>query len=285
MIQWHPLFVQLLRPVVEDYYEIETNVAVGDAPREADVVLLRRMQRAKPPFEVLWKYLTPWNVLEYKGPSVSAQVNDLRLLVELGLGIHRKVNEERAKEKQPRVAPADVSFWYVRHNLGKRFRTGVQALLGANRLERVADGIWTCRVFDHLVYLVGGQALPFGRESFPLQFFHAQSPAWDRAAAELLLGDPALQKSCGSLMPVLHPELLKEIIAMTRTKNKWPKPDLEPLVELMGGMDAVIRQLGIKRVIDEVGVKRVIDEVGLDALLSNLSPGQRHELKRRLGKQ
>ena len=30
MIQWHPLFVQLLRPVVEAYYDIETNVAVGD---------------------------------------------------------------------------------------------------------------------------------------------------------------------------------------------------------------------------------------------------------------
>jgi hypothetical protein len=285
MIQWHPLFVQLLRPVVGDYYEIETNVAVGDAPREADVMLLRRTQQAEPPFEVLWNYLTPWNVLEYKGPSVSARINDVRLLVELGLGIYRKVNEERAKDKKPRVAPAEVSFWYIRHSLGKRFRTGMQALLGANALERVANGIWTCRVFDHLVYLVGGQALPFGRESFPLQFLHVQPPAWDRAAAELLLGDPALQKSCGSLMPVLHPELFKEIVAMARTKNKWPKPDLEPLVELMGGMDALIQQLGVKRVIDGVGVKRVIDEVGLDTLFSNLSPAQRRELKGWLGKQ
>lgn len=148
MIQWHPLFVQLLRPVVKDYYDIETNVAVGDVPREADVMLLRRTQHGKPPFEELWKYLTPWNVLEYKGPSVSARVNDLRLLLELGLGIYRKVNDERVKGKQRPVDAAEVSFWYLRHALGKRFRNGVQALLGANSLERVGDGIWRCRIFD-----------------------------------------------------------------------------------------------------------------------------------------
>src|SRR5438045_503576 len=36
MIQWHPIFAQLLRPAVEGYYELETTFPVGDAPREAD---------------------------------------------------------------------------------------------------------------------------------------------------------------------------------------------------------------------------------------------------------
>lgn len=140
--------------------------------------------------------------------------------------------------------------------------------------------------------MVGGQALPFGRESFPLQFLHAQPPAWDRAAAELLLADPALQKSCESLLPVLHPGLFKEIVAMARTRTKWPpEPDFEALGETMEalvelfGVKRAIDKLGVKRVIDEVGVKRVIDEVGLSKLLSSLSPGQRQELKRRLGKE
>jgi hypothetical protein len=300
MIQWHPLFVRLLRPVVEDYYEIETNVAVGDVPREADIVLLRRAEAAEPAFEVVWKYLTPWNVLEYKGPSVSARVSDLRLLVELGLGIYRKVNEERAKNKQRPVAASEVSFWYLRHHLGARFRTRAQRLLGVNALEQRAAGIWTCRLLDHLVYLVSGEGLPLSRESFPLQFLQPQLPAWDRAAAELILGDAALQESCASLLPTLHPGLLKEIVNMARTRTKWPKPDLEPLVEWMGGIEAVIKQLGmervlnevgikrvidkvgVKQVIDEVGVKRVIDEVGLDELFANLSPTQRRALKRRL---
>ena len=32
--QWHPLFAQVLRPLVEEHYDVETNFPVGDAPRE-----------------------------------------------------------------------------------------------------------------------------------------------------------------------------------------------------------------------------------------------------------
>jgi hypothetical protein len=85
-----------------------------------------------------------------------------------------------------------------------------------------------------------------------------------------------------SLLPALHPGLLKEIVHMARSKAKWPNLDLGPLVEWMGGMEEVIKQLGMERVIHEVGVKRVIDEVGLDELVASLSPTQRRALKRRL---
>jgi hypothetical protein len=56
--------------MVEDYYEVQTNVPVGDVPREADLVLLRRTTVTAPPFLGLWRHLTAWNILEYKGPSV-----------------------------------------------------------------------------------------------------------------------------------------------------------------------------------------------------------------------
>src|SRR3954467_6134164 len=69
MIQWHPLFAQLLRPLLEGYYAVETNVPVGDVPRAPDIVLVRRPSGEPPPFKGLWKDLTPWNVFEYKGPT------------------------------------------------------------------------------------------------------------------------------------------------------------------------------------------------------------------------
>ena len=37
MQPWHPLFAQLLRPLLEGYYEVQTNVPVGDAPRVTTV--------------------------------------------------------------------------------------------------------------------------------------------------------------------------------------------------------------------------------------------------------
>src|SRR5262249_38681203 len=65
MVQWHPLFAQLLRPLVEAYYDVQTNVPVGDAPRAADLVLLQRTSAAAPPFRGLWQWLSTWNVLEF----------------------------------------------------------------------------------------------------------------------------------------------------------------------------------------------------------------------------
>src|SRR5919108_5142355 len=107
--QWHPVFAELLRPLVESHYEVQTNVPVGDAPREADILLLRRRRPGRPPFTGLWRDLTTWNVLEFKGPTVSPRDEDLESLFEVGLGIHRRLNEERSQEQQPLLGPEEVS--------------------------------------------------------------------------------------------------------------------------------------------------------------------------------
>jgi hypothetical protein len=67
--QWHPIFAELLRPMLQDYYEVQTNVPVGDAPREADILLVRRTSNQPTPFHGLWRHLKTWNVLEFKGSA------------------------------------------------------------------------------------------------------------------------------------------------------------------------------------------------------------------------
>src|ERR1700730_6401384 len=71
--QWNRVFAELLRPLVESHYHVETNVPVGDAPRQADFVLLRRTRAGPLPAAGLWRDLTNWNVLEFKGPSLAAR--------------------------------------------------------------------------------------------------------------------------------------------------------------------------------------------------------------------
>src|ERR1700722_8215521 len=130
MIQWHPIFAQLLRPAVEAYYEVETTFPVGDAPREADFVLLRRMTATPPPFRGLWRNLTPWNILEFKGPTVSPRRGHIESLIELGLGIDRQLRTRQALAGQRRPAAEEVSFWYLANHLGRRFVRDAKRLLG-----------------------------------------------------------------------------------------------------------------------------------------------------------
>src|SRR5437588_12332085 len=143
-MQWHPLFAYLLRPLVEGHYEIRTEQPVGDLPRKADVVLLHKTTAGPTPFQGLWRRLTTWNVLEYKGPTVSPRFDELHDLLELGLGIHRRLNELQAKQRQPAVDDAEVSFWYLVHHLGRRlladlptYLPDVEPVTQASRHRRV----------------------------------------------------------------------------------------------------------------------------------------------------
>jgi hypothetical protein len=190
MTQWHPLFAQLLRPLLEGYYDVQTGVPVGDAPRLADLVLVRRTSARALPFQGLWKDLTTWSVLEFKGPTVSPRRGDLDLLVELGLGIHRRLNEERAKQKQRPLGAEEVSFWYLANRLGQRFLRTAQANLGP--LEPWGAGVWRCRVLRRLVCLVSGADLPVDRDSLPLHILGHESPEVEVDVARLVGADPSL---------------------------------------------------------------------------------------------
>ncbi len=43
--------------MVQRYYELQLGVPVGDLPREADLLLLRRTGTGDLPFQGLWRYL------------------------------------------------------------------------------------------------------------------------------------------------------------------------------------------------------------------------------------
>lgn len=186
--QWHPIFAELLRPLLQDYFEVQTNVAVGDAPRQADILLLRRSSDAPTPFRGLWRHLTTWNILEFKGPSVSARHRDLALLVELGLGIDRRLNEDRHRQQQCLLEPEQASFWYIANKLGRSFVSEARRCLG--RLEEVEVGLWRSQVLQHLVFLVSSSALVSEPDSVPLHLLVKRAPKLEHELARLVVEQP-----------------------------------------------------------------------------------------------
>ena len=89
-IQWHPLFARLLKLLIEEYFEIQTEVPLSDLPRKLDLLLIRRLAAGQPPFQGLWSNLTEWNALEFKGPTDSAEEDDLDLLLHVFRGISQR---------------------------------------------------------------------------------------------------------------------------------------------------------------------------------------------------
>ena len=276
--QWHPLFARLLRPLVESHYEVQSGVPVGDAPRLADLVLLRRTAVARPPFQGLWRHLTTWNILEFKGPTVAARPGDIDLLVELGLGIHRRLNEQRARDGESPLGPAEVSFWYLANRLGRRFHAEARESLG--EVEELGPGLWRCVALRRLVFLVSGAEAPVERDTLPLHIIGEEPKPIGRRVAQFLAGHPALWDEYSGFLATLHPDLWEEVRAMSKTTGKRRKFDfyILPVIEEMG-LNRVIEQVGLDRVVEAVGMERVVREKGLPWLLSKLTPEQRRELK------
>jgi len=288
MTQWHPIFAQLLRPAVEAYYEVQTTLPVGDAPREADFVLLRRTAPTPPPFTGLWRHLTTWNILEFKGPTVSPRHGDVEMLVELGLGIDRRLQDDHTKQGKKRVAPEEVSFWYLANHLGPRFLAAAEQKLGS--LEPLGPGLWRCRLLQRLVFLVSSVDLPVEADGLPLHIVGVEPLAVERQSSPAC-GRPARPAApLRGLARHFARRRLEGDSTMARTAGKRLHFDIRPAVESLGleevleqvGIDRVVEQVGIDRVIRQVGAKELIRRIDLDELLAGLSPAKRRALKKRL---
>jgi hypothetical protein len=207
MTQWHPIFAQLPRPAVEAYYEVQTTVPVGDAPREADFVLQRRTASGPPPFRGLWRHLSTWNILEFKGPSISPRRGDVDRLVELGLGIDRRLRAGRPGGRRREVGRGEVSFWYLANRLGRRWLRDVEEAVG--RLEAVGPGLWRSRAVGHVVWLVSSIHLPVEEDSLPLHVVGQEPLDMERQVARLVAARPELQRHYGGWVASLHPAAWK----------------------------------------------------------------------------
>jgi hypothetical protein len=275
MRQWHPLFAEILRPWISAHYEVQTNVPVGDLPREADILLLRRRNVPTFPFEGTWRWLSAWNILEFKGPSVAARPLDLDGLIELGLGIARRLSQQHGKKRQRLISAEHVSFWYLANQLGSAFVSECERRLG-QVLVQVEPGMWRAQLLTHPVNLVSRVDLRVERDNIPLHLVAKEPLEKELAVARFLLEHEDLWDRCGQWFGALHPAAWDEVKAMAAAKSKRFDINLGPLIEHVG-VKEVIKQIGPKRLL-----KDVLQNVSLDELLRNLPVELRQELKRRM---
>jgi hypothetical protein len=275
-MQWHPLFAKMLRPIVQEHFDVQTNLPVGDAPRSADIVLVRRTSDQSPPFRGLLQYLTTWNILEFKGRSVSARIRHLDLLVELGLGIDRRLNEERARHKQPLLDPAEVSFWYIVNHLGQRFLRQARQRFG--NIEEASPGVWRCQLLLRPLFLIDGRAVPVERESVALHLAGEESPNIEEALARVIVEEPGYWELYGSLLGALHPNIYEEANHMATTKGKRGDLDLRPFIEKVG-LQKYLAAVEVGELIDAFGPKKLARELGMKRYLASLNAEERRQLK------
>lgn len=246
-----------------DYYEVETEVPVGELPRRADLVLVRR-ERADPPFTGLWMHLTRLNLFEYKGPTDSADELDLDLLMHVGTGLLCRYNEE----KRGSVRPGEMSLWYVVPSMGEAFwgRAQSRAFFDAE-----GGGLWRGKVWGYPIFLLDySQADPGQLDALPLNVLRRD------------LGAP----------PAMRDLLLSRIDLLGQFKNFLVsyQPSLWEALRLMaqqqGTIDweAVGKVEDLRQILPFIPTEQIIQSVGEDKLrdivLAKMTPEQLMELAR-----
>ncbi len=186
-MQWHQIFAHLLRPLVQGYSDVQTEVRVGGLFREADLLLL--LLTAPAPFVGIWRHLTLWNTMEFKGPTDDPALRDLDLLLEVGLGIDRRLNEERRRQGQPELARSEMSWWYLANHVGRRFRAEVERVLGTI-LEPLEPGLWRCMAVGRVLLVVSRDELAVELDSVPLHLVTRESAAQSQAVTAEVVRQP-----------------------------------------------------------------------------------------------
>ena len=258
----------------------ETNYAVGDIPREADILVVHRTSAGPPPFRGLWRHLTTWNVFEFKGPTVAARVRDLDLLVEVGLGVDRRLNEDRVRQRQAALEPEQVSFWYIVRGFGLRFQDEARRRLA--QLEEIAPGLWRGQALRRLVLLVNSERFATEPDSVPLHLLVRRATEQERELARLVIEQRNYLAWYQPVLAGLHPEAWAEVETMARAKSKGLKFDFNAVVRYHGLHALVEACGGLKTVVKAFGPKNVVKEIGLDGILASLTPEERQKLKEKL---
>ena len=268
-MQWHPIFASLLRPLVKDFYEVSTNLPVGDLPRKADIVLLQRTAPA--PFVGIWRHLTTWNVLEFKGPTDDPALRDLDLLLEVGLGIDRRLNEDRRQKGLALLERDEVSWWFLANHVGNRFRAEAERLLGSE--AELGEGLWRYPALGRKLLVVSRDGLPVDRESVPLHLVTTEPPEREKDLAREVAHQPGFWQLYGPWLAHLHGNVLEEARQMVRSLGTEPSMDLRPLIEMVGAKE-VINQMGVQKVVELVGPKQFIELVGPKQFIELVGPKQ-----------
>lgn len=278
--QHHPFFAELLRLRLQDFYDVLTNLSVGDLPREADIVLVQRSGGQTPPYTGLWRYLTLRNLIEFKGPTVSARIRDLDLLVELGLGIDRRLNEEQTRQRHELSPPEHMSFWYIVKSMGRRFLPDAQLRLGS--LEEIGPGLWRSQILQRLVFLVSSDSYPTEQDSVPLHLMVQRAPEQERELVRVILENPELRLLFTAPLSALHPEVWEEVLAVAQSrKKKGLHFEFGPLIATIG-VEGLLESIGFDRLTDDPAFAKGVNKKGVDWWLSKLSPEKIEELKKRL---
>ena len=244
-LYWHPFLAELLRQTYSDRLIIEEEVALGDMPLRADLLLIRRDPTVALPFP--FGFLGAQTLVEYKSPDDAATQADLVQLETYGL---------LYAQREGIVARRDLTLWL----LASHFRARVSRREGAYLagVQELGRGVTQGTVDGFPTFFLDLTHLPLEPAALPLLMV-AKGPR-ERALVEFLVDHFQEYPQYVRFLQELHIQTLREVLRMKQLSPEQIGIDYRALLDLIGE----------ERAIDLIGEERAIDLIGEERLLEDL---------------
>ena len=188
------------------------------------------------------------------------------MLVELGLGVDRKLNEDRTRERLEPLAPVEVSFWYIVNHIGQRFLDEARTILGS--LEEASPGVWRSQILSRPVFLIDSVGVTVDRESVAIHLVGEESPEIEQNLARVIVGETGYWERFAHFLGSCHPNIYEEVARMATSTNKSGDLDLRPFVD----------QLGLAQYLAPVRPGEVLKTMGVEQIMAEFSAEDRKRL-------
>jgi hypothetical protein len=232
----------MLRWDYDTFLEIREEIPLGKMPPRLDLLILRRDPQAPLPFPFC--HLDRTTLAEYKGPD---DVADQEALVKL-LG---DVLDFQRRERQ--WQRAELTLWLIASNFAEDVSLPGGAEITGQRT--VGPGVQQGTVDGFPICLIDLNDVPLAPATLPLLM--VSKGRQERAVVEYLVDHAQEHPAYIQILPLLHPEVLTEVLTMRQMTVEEIGFERERLLNMVSP-EALVRAMGVEQLVRAAGLEQII---------------------------
>lgn len=262
-IQYHFILVGLLQHLLgkNDAYDVHEFVSLGEKPIEADIVVIKKNNKdvnpkKSDPLYSFIKYFNNYNVIEYKGPGDSFDIEDYR---KLQIYTQFICNDYSITENN-NISMFSISSGLTKTYLGYYKKNNIT-------LEKIEPGIYLCDDESFKYYAINLNELPVIEQNKLILLF---SKKYYKHPEKLDLDYENEKMYCYVVQQILNRGDKK----MAKAINRTITPDIQDSMEkeLLKFMfsEHFLEKVNTEKIINAIGFNNILETVGIENVLNGI---------------
>ena len=254
--KWDTYFAQIIKIRLKEH-TVEVKPKVGHLPLEADIMVIKRKDKANTDSHPIWKHLDQMNLIEFKSLNDRIDPYTLDILLVYGM-LYKRVKK---------ISPAQkIKHWLIVPELKQENK---EALVYK---KSILNGLSEYQYKTEQIMILEYDKLDLKQEYVDLKIFGKKDIF---STVEMFFTqesqDNELEHEIANMLTNLRDIEVMEVIEMSPKLKRYTRQDiLERAIQLYGGedkLDDIIKLFGEDELINSIDKNKFINNIGKDELI------------------